>query len=109
LEFDKSVSATAPIGWPGRFRSGFNLAAMTASAEDVRSLVGTGGRLIARRLKHPTPLVGACSGHALAARALLAVACDERIAVAGHWTIGLNEMCIRRARLTWGWNWHVES
>lgn len=101
LESDKSIGATVLIGRPGRFCAGFDLATMTASAEDMRSLVSAGGRLIARLLLHPTPLVGACSGHALAAGALLLLACDERIAVAGDWKIGLNEVNIGMALPTW--------
>lgn len=101
LESDLSVAATVLIGRPGRFCAGFDLATMTGGAEGMRSLVTAGGRLIARLLLHPTPLVAACSGHALAAGALILLACDERIAVAGDWKIGLNEVSIGMALPTW--------
>ncbi len=101
LEKDGSVGATVLIGRPGRFCAGFDLATMTSSAEAMRSLVTAGGRLTARLLLHPTPVVGVCTGHALAAGALLLLACDERLAASGDWKIGLNEVSIGMALPTW--------
>jgi len=44
---------------------------------------------------HPQPVVVACTGHALAAGALLLLASDTRIGTAGAFKIGLNEVAIQ--------------
>jgi len=44
---------------------------------------------------HPRPLVAACTGHALAAGALLLLASDLRIGARGPFRIGLNEVAIQ--------------
>jgi enoyl-CoA hydratase len=43
---------------------------------------------------HPQALVGACSGHAIAAGAFMLLCCDTRIGTAGDYKIGLNETAI---------------
>lgn len=91
---DDGVGAVVIAGRPGRFSAGFDLAAMTSSRASMRELVGAGGRLLARLLVEPTPVVAACTGHALAAGGLLLLAADHRIGAAGDWKIGLNEVSI---------------
>ncbi|MGC8512939.1 MAG: crotonase/enoyl-CoA hydratase family protein [Acidimicrobiales bacterium] len=101
VEADETLRATVIVGRPGRFCAGFDLATMNSDAESMRSLVAAGGRLIARLFVLPTPLVAACSGHALAAGALMLLACDERLAAAGGAKIGLNEVTIGLALPSW--------
>lgn len=60
----------------------------------MRALVLAGGRFVGRLLMEPRPVVAACTGHALAAGALLLLACDHRIGADGDWRIGLNEVSI---------------
>ena len=50
------------------------------------------GRL--RLYQFPLPVVAACTGHALAAGALLLLASDARIGARGDFKIGLNEVAI---------------
>jgi enoyl-CoA hydratase len=88
------VRAVLLAGRPGRFSAGFDLATMTASAESMRGLVSAGARFVARLLLEPLPVVAACTGHALAAGALVLLAADHRIGAAGDWRIGLNEVAI---------------
>jgi enoyl-CoA hydratase len=90
----KEASAVLLLGRPGRFSAGFDLAAMTASAESARALVSAGCELLLRIFTHPQPVVTACTGHALAAGALLLLASDRRIGAAGDFKIGLNEVAI---------------
>ena len=78
-EADPDARAILLAGRPGRFSAGFDLATMTAGVEEMRWLVGAGANLIARLLLEPLPVVAACTGHALAAGALLLLACDQRI------------------------------
>jgi len=101
VESDETVRATVIMGRPGRFCAGFDLATMNRDAESMRSLVAAGGRLIARLIVLPTPLVAACSGHALAAGALMLLACDERLASSAEAKIGLNEVTIGLALPSW--------
>lgn len=91
---DPEVHAVLLAGRPGRFSAGFDLAVMTSSQESMRELVVAGGRLVARLLLEPLPVVAACTGHALAAGGLILLACDHRLGAAGDWKIGLNEVAI---------------
>ena len=102
LEADHEVGALLLAGRPGRFSAGFDLAAMTAGADGMRSLVKGGGRFVARLLLEPRPVVVACTGHALAAGALILLAADHRVGAAGDWKIGLNEVAIGMAMPRWG-------
>ena len=99
---DERVGAVLLAGRPGRFCAGFDLAAMTSSRNSMRQLVAAGGRLVARLLLEPTPVVAACTGHALAAGGLLLLAVDHRIGAAGDWKIGLNEVSIGMPMPKWG-------
>jgi len=86
--------AVAIIGRPGKLSAGFDLTEMTAGIERTRALVGAGGKLLMRIFGHPQPVVVAVTGHALAAGALLTLACDTRIGADGPSKIGLNETAI---------------
>lgn len=86
--------SVAIIGRDGKLSAGFDLAEMTAGIDRTRGLVGAGGRLLMRIFGHPQPVVVAVTGHALAAGALLTLACDTRIGADGPSKIGLNETAI---------------
>lgn len=87
--------AVAVIGREGKFSAGFDLSVMTQGADATRGLVGAGGRFLMRLFTHPQPTVAAVTGHALAAGALLCLACDTRIGSADlPAKIGLNETAI---------------
>jgi enoyl-CoA hydratase len=90
----EEATAVALVGREGKLCAGFDLSEMTAGAEQARALVGAGGRLLMRIYGHPQPVVVAVTGHALAAGALLALACDTRIGAEGPSKIGLNETAI---------------
>jgi enoyl-CoA hydratase len=98
---DPEARAVLLVGRPGRFSAGFDLATMTASTEAMRGLVGAGGRFVARLLLEPLPVVAACTGHALAAGALVLLAADHRVGTAGEYKIGLNEVAIGMALPVW--------
>jgi len=100
-EADPDARAMLLVGRPGRFSAGFDLATMTAGPESMRSLVAAGGRFTAKLLLEPLPVVAACTGHALAAGALVLLAADHRVGVAGDWKIGLNEVAIGMALPIW--------
>ncbi len=98
---DPEARSVLIVGRPGRFSAGFDLQEMTASLESMRSLVAAGGRFMARLLLEPLPVVAACTGHALAAGALVLLAADHRVGTAGEWKIGLNEVAIGMRLPVW--------
>jgi enoyl-CoA hydratase len=81
-------------GRPGRLSAGFDLSALSAGRETALSLVTKGGNLLLRMFGYPRPLVLACTGHAVAAGALLLLASDLRIGARGDFKIALNEVAI---------------
>lgn len=92
---DADADAVAFIGREGKFSAGFDLSVMTQGADASRGLVKAGGELFMRVFTHPQPTVAAVTGHALAAGALLCLACDTRIGSADlPAKIGLNETAI---------------
>jgi len=74
--------------------AGFDLTVMRGSFEEMVELVRAGGQFLMRLYGHPQPTVVAVTGHALAAGALLVLACDTRIGGDGPAKIGLNEVAI---------------
>lgn len=89
------ADAVAIVGREGKFSAGFDLSVMTQGADATRGLVGAGGEFLMRLFTHPQPTVAAVTGHALAAGALVCLACDTRIGSADlPAKIGLNETAI---------------
>jgi enoyl-CoA hydratase len=86
--------AVVIAGRDGRFSGGFDLTVMMASPESARELVHTGAQFLMSLYLHPQPIVAACTGHALAAGALLLLASDHRIGAEGAFKLGLNEVAI---------------
>lgn len=88
------AKAVVLVGREGKFSAGFDLAEMTRSVDTMRSLVGAGAEFLLRLYGLGMPTVAACTGHALAAGALLLLSCDVRVAADGPFKIGLNEVSI---------------
>jgi enoyl-CoA hydratase len=82
-------------GREGKFCAGFDLNVMRGGdIAAVLQLVSDGGELVRRLYGSPVPVVAACTGHALAAGALLLLGCDVRVGAAIDCKIGLNEVAI---------------
>jgi enoyl-CoA hydratase len=79
---------------PGIFSGGYDLKTMKESSDSAVSLVTAGSTLTRRMLSFPFPIVGACTGHAIAKGAFLLLSCDYRIGTLGSFKIGLNEVAI---------------
>jgi enoyl-CoA hydratase len=94
---EKEAAAVLLLGRQGFLCAGFDLAVMRAGPDPARRLVTAGAELLLRMAVHPLPLVVGCSGHALAAGALLLLAADARIGARGGFKIGLNEVAIGMA------------
>ena len=88
------ADAVCLVGREGTLSAGFDLSVMTAGPEAARGLVARGCDLLMRLYGHPQPVVVAVTGHALAAGALLVLACDVRIGADVPAKIGLNETSI---------------
>lgn len=91
---EREAGAVLLVGRPGKLSAGFDLSVMTASADSARALVTQGAELLLRLYVHSQPVVVACTGHALAAGALLTLVADTRIGVRGSFKLGLNEVAI---------------
>jgi len=81
-------------GQPGMLSGGYDLATMKASPESAIELATRGSKLARRMLSFPTPIIVACSGHAIAKGAFLLLSADFRIGCTGPFKIGLNEVAI---------------
>jgi enoyl-CoA hydratase len=79
---------------PGIFSGGFDLKTMKESSASAVALVTAGSTLSRRMLSFPFPIIGACTGHAIAKGAFLLLSCDYRIGSLGKFKIGLNEVAI---------------
>ena len=88
---EDAVGALVIIGAPGVLSGGFDLAVMRSSAAAAGKLVTDGGARITRLFGSDVPVVIACTGHAVAAGALLLLGADERIGAHGTFRIGLIE------------------
>ena len=79
-------------GRNGWLSGGFDLATLNGEAEAARQLVRDGVHTLVRLLRHPRPIVVACTGHAIGFGAFLLLASDLRIGRAGEYRIGLPEL-----------------
>ncbi|WP_020405713.1 crotonase/enoyl-CoA hydratase family protein [Hahella ganghwensis] len=94
---DQAEQAQAVVvitGQPGIFSGGYDLKVMQSGNEAAMALVTEGSKLSRRLLAFPTPIIAACSGHAVAKGAFLLLSSDIRIGVEGDYKIGLNEVAI---------------
>jgi enoyl-CoA hydratase len=91
-EAEAKAKAIVIAGREGRFSGGFDLQALTASGPEAASaLLDGGARLLHRLYGGPLPVVGACTGHAIAMGVFILHACDTRIGASGAYKIGANE------------------
>ena len=94
-EQDPAIGAMVIAGRPGRFSGGFDLGVIRGGdAEAIREMVEGGGALVAHAYGASVPVVAACTGHAVAAGALLLLGCDHRVGPDADVKIGLNEVAI---------------
>ena len=82
------------MGRTGLLSAGFDLKVINGPKDGVRAMVEAGAELLMKVYMHPQPVVIGCTGHAVAAGALLLCSGDQRIGVSGDFKIGLNETAI---------------
>ena len=89
---DKAVVILA--GRPGVFSAGFDLKVLRGGGPDAVPMLQEGFKLAERMLSFPTPILVACSGHAVAMGVFLLLSVDYRIGVRGPFRITANEVAI---------------
>ena len=90
----REAGAVVIAGRPGRFSAGFDLKVIGQGGSATADLLGKGARLALRCYEFETPVVFACTGHAVAMGAILLLAGEQRIGAAGDFKIGMNEVAI---------------
>lgn len=101
-EADATIGALVLHGRPGRFSGGFDLGVMLG--DDLPAIIGLvadGGALVHRLYGSAIPVVAACTGHAVAAGALVLLACDVRVGADIDAKVGLNEVAIKMVLPDW--------
>ena len=97
------AQAVVIAGRPGVFCAGYDLKIIRGADPDVAiAMRGMGRGVILQTYLPPQPVVMACTGHTLAAGALLSLAGDYRIGSRGDFKIGLNETSIGLALPAYG-------
>ncbi len=102
-EAANDVHAVVLHGREGKFSAGFDLSVMLGDdGPAITALVANGGELVRKIYAAGIPVVAACTGHALAAGALILLGCDVRIGSDRPCKIGLNEVAIGMTLPDWG-------
>ena len=103
---DRAAKEAAVVVIRGRenvFCGGFDLKVIRGSDDAIKGqMLATGRALLKRLYLLPQPVIFAVTGHAIAVGALLVLAGDVRIGLAGGFRIGLNETSIGLALPTIG-------
>jgi enoyl-CoA hydratase len=98
---EAGAAALLVTGTPGMLSGGFDLAVMRAGPKEAGQLVTEGGALFTRFFASPVPVIVACTGHAVAAGALLMMSADYRVGAIGDFRIGLIETQIGMVLPRW--------
>jgi len=103
-EADTNCIAAVVAGREGRFSAGFDLSVMQAGDQQaVVDMVADGGELVRHFYGATIPVVAACTGHALAAGALMLLGADIRVGADGPYKVGLNEVAIGMTLPDWAY------
>ncbi len=93
-DLSDNADAIVLVGRPGRFSAGFDLEVIKSGADAAARMFERGVDLFLRLYQYPRPVVAACTGHAIAAGAIVLMSCDLRIGLGGEFKIGLPEVTI---------------
>ena len=91
---ENEASAIILTGRSELLSGGFDLKVMREGPEAAAAMVEAGAQLMLKIYVHPLPIIAACTGHAIAAGAILLLASDVRLGTSGAFAIGLNETSI---------------
>ncbi len=108
-EADQSIGAVVIAGNQKAFFAGFDLSVIqSGDPAKITELTTAGGELVSCVYGAGIPVVGASTGHAVAAGALLLLGCDQRVGVDAPVKIGLNEVAIALQLPVWALTISVE-
>jgi enoyl-CoA hydratase len=96
-EGDDAVRAVVLTGAGRFFSGGFDLKGERQTGEALARAAVEFKAAPRRLLGFPKPTVALVNGHCIAGGYVFAMACDHRLAAAGEYTIGLNEVAIGAA------------
>jgi enoyl-CoA hydratase len=91
LAFDPEAPVVVLAGRDDAFCAGLDNAVLAAERTERETLLAAMGELLLDALTSPTRLVVACTGHAVAAGAMLLLVADVRVGTTGRYTIGFTE------------------
>lgn len=94
---DQAEKDNVPViltGRAGILSAGFDLKTLAASGQPAVDMLNGGLELAMRLLTFPTPVIAACSGHAIAMGVFLLESCDYRIGITGNYRYSANEVAI---------------
>jgi enoyl-CoA hydratase len=94
---DQAVADQAVVmltGREGMFSAGFDLGVLRAGGDDAAAMLHGGFELAARLLAFPTPVLIACTGHAIAMGLFLMLSGDYRVGADGPYKIIANEVAM---------------
>ena len=94
---DRATADRAVVVLTGRdgiFSAGFDLTVLRAGGSDASAMLRAGFELAERILSFPTPVLIACTGHAIAMGVFLLLSGDYRVGAAGPYKITANEVAI---------------
>ena len=94
---DQAIADRAVVVLAGRdgvFSAGFDLGVVRAGGSEAQAMLQAGFELAYRILSFPTPVVMACTGHAIAMGVFLLLSGDYRVGAAGPYKITANEVAI---------------
>ena len=94
---DRAAADRAVVVLTGRegvFSAGFDLPTLRAGGPEALDMLRAGFEFAERMLSFPTPVLIACTGHAVAMGVFLLLSGDYRVGVAGPFKITANEVAI---------------
>jgi enoyl-CoA hydratase len=95
--FDRARADHAVVALTGRegvFSAGFDLPVLRAGGPEAETMLFAGFELAERILSFSTPVLIACTGHAVAMGVFLLLSADYRVGVSGPYRITANEVAI---------------
>jgi enoyl-CoA hydratase len=95
--FDQAETDRATVvlrGRPGIFSAGFSLPVLRAGGPDAAAMLLKGFEVAERMLTFPSPVLVACTGHAIAMGSFLLLSGDYRLGAEGEFKVTANEVAI---------------
>jgi enoyl-CoA hydratase len=91
---ESDAAVVVLMGRSGRFSGGFDLNALRAGGQPAIDMLRAGFELSERLLSFPTPVVIACTGHAIAMGLFLLLSGDYRVGASDSYKLTANEVAI---------------